>query len=78
MLSTLALAACTRAAPEPASSGPTDAGPPMTTTDANVPCVADPQTYADILNACTDAEAVDKPVDLSAMALADGGLAPLP
>jgi hypothetical protein len=41
-------------------------------------CFANPTTYLEIINACTDAQAVDKQVDLSPMNLADGGLQPLP
>jgi hypothetical protein len=41
-------------------------------------CFTNPQTYLEIINACTDAEAIDKTDDLSPMSLADGGLQPLP
>ncbi len=50
--------------------GDDDASPP--------PCFTNPQTYLEIINACTDAEAIDKTDDLSPMNLADGGLQPLP
>ena len=47
--------------------------------DAQGPiCFTNPTTYLEIINACTDAQAVDKQVDLSSMNLADGGLQPLP
>jgi hypothetical protein len=41
-------------------------------------CVTNPTTYLDIINACTDAQAIDKTDDLSVMNLPDGGLRPLP
>ncbi|HEY1690997.1 MAG TPA: hypothetical protein VGG39_02480 [Polyangiaceae bacterium] len=50
---------------------PADAGGPA-------PCVTNPQTYLEIINACTDAQAVDKDVNLAPMSAADGGLRPLP
>jgi hypothetical protein len=46
--------------------------------DALAPCFTNPQTYLEIINACTDAEAVDKTDNLSTMNLPDGGLQPLP
>jgi hypothetical protein len=46
--------------------------------DAEVPdCYADPKTYEEIINACTDAEKVDKQPILPRL-LADGGLPDLP
>jgi hypothetical protein len=53
-----------------AGGGLADATPP--------PCFTNPQTYLEIINACTDAQAVDKTDDLSPMNVADGGLQPLP
>ena len=42
-------------------------------------CYLNPTTYFEIINACTDAQAIDKLVDLSPMSLsADGGFQPLP
>jgi hypothetical protein len=41
-------------------------------------CFVNPTTYFQIINACTDAQAIDKQVDLTVMNLADGGLQPLP
>jgi hypothetical protein len=69
--------ACNRAAPEPTGT-PVDAGMRAPVTDASVACFTNPQTYLEIINACTDAEAIDKVVDLSTMSLPDGGLQPLP
>jgi hypothetical protein len=40
-------------------------------------CVEDPETHVEIINACTDAQAVDKDPKLP-LRLADGGLPPLP
>jgi len=57
-------------APTAVDAGGLDAQPP--------PCFTNPTTYLEIINACTDAQAVDKEVDLSPMNLADGGLQPLP
>lgn len=74
MAVTLALSACNGSPAEPASH---DAGPEVPI-DANVPCVANPHTHLEIINACTDAQAIDKDVDLSSMDLPDGGLRPLP
>jgi hypothetical protein len=76
-LAALLLAACSRAAPEPTAATRVDAGT-TPATDAAVACFTNPQTYLEIINACTDAEAIDKVVDLSPMSLADGGLQPLP
>jgi hypothetical protein len=67
----------------------TDAGPALATDagtdageifdDAGGPgCFTNPTTYLEIINACTDAQAVDKVDDLSPMNLPDGGLQPLP
>jgi len=65
---------------------PVDSGNPLPKNDANPPppdggpgdCFqGTPSTYLEIINACTDAQAVDKTVDLSKMNLADGGLKPL-
>jgi hypothetical protein len=47
-------------------------------TDAGPACFTNPQTYLEIINACTDAQAIDKTDDLSLMNLPDGGLQPLP
>ena len=52
---------------------PLDAGP-----EAAPPCVTNPTTYLEIINACTDAQAVDKTDDLSKMNQPDGALGPLP
>jgi hypothetical protein len=77
-LTALLLVACNRAAPEPAGAAPVDAGAKVPVTDAAVGCFTNPTTYFEIINACTDAEAIDKVVDLSPMSLPDGGLKPLP
>lgn len=53
------------------AASPADAGGPAT-------CITNPQTYLEIINACTDAQAVDKDVNLAPMSAADGGLRPLP
>jgi hypothetical protein len=68
---------------------PADTGPVTPTNDATPPPVdsgpqpptcfsGTPTTYLEIINACTDAQAIDKNVDLSPMNLPDGGLQPLP
>ncbi len=62
------------AAPD-ASPAPVDAGTPEA---AAMVCFTNPKTYLEIINACTDAQAVDKTDDLSPMNLPDGGLQPLP
>jgi hypothetical protein len=62
--------ACGRGSGAAATPG-ADAGGPA-------PCVTNPQTYLEIINACTDAQAVDKDVNLAPMSAADGGLRPLP
>jgi len=41
-------------------------------------CFTNPHTYLEIINACTDAQAIDKTDDLSPMTLPDGALRPLP
>lgn len=69
--------ACNRAAPEPTGT-PVDGGTKVPVSDAAVACFTNPQTYLEIINACTDAEAIDKVVHLSPMSLPDGGLQPLP
>ncbi len=80
-----AAVACTSSNDGTATTPPgTDAGPGVhldaaPSGDAAYPaCVTNPQTYLDIINACTDAQAVDKQDDLSVMNLPDGGLRPLP
>ena len=46
--------------------------------EASVPdCVDDPRTHDEIINACTDAEKIEKHPDLPLL-LEDGGLPPLP
>jgi hypothetical protein len=45
--------------------------------DAGADCVTNPRTHADIINACTDADKVDKKPELPLL-LPDGGLPPLP
>jgi hypothetical protein len=45
--------------------------------DAGVACSMHPSTHEEIINACTDAEVVDKNPKLPLL-LADGGLPPLP
>ncbi len=58
----------------PADAGVPDApnaGPP----DAS--CFTNPQTHYEIINACTNAQAVDKKPNLPLL-LPDGGLPPLP
>jgi predicted small lipoprotein YifL len=78
LLATLAtLAGCHRAGTPAANDTPVDAGGDGGE-DASPPCFTNPQTYLEIINACTDAEAIDKTDDLSQMNLADGGLQPLP
>jgi hypothetical protein len=77
----------------PAEPAPRDAGSALVDAQGTTPglegggfpdaqpasgCFTNPTTYLEIINACTDAEAVDKVVDLSPMNLADGGLQPLP
>ena len=93
LISALALlaVACSRAAEEPSAPPIADASPPPPRSDAGLidsggptfdaagpGCFTNPTTYLEIINACTDAQAVDKQVDLSPMSLADGGLSPLP
>jgi hypothetical protein len=80
----LVITGCSRAASSPGA----DAAPPVdaghgaghdaVADAAPPPCFPHPQTYLQIINACTDAQAVDKKDDLSPMNLADGGLQPLP
>ncbi len=56
-----------------------DSATPPVQGDGGAGCISGaPQTHGDIINACTNAQAVDKSVDLSPMNLPDGGLAPLP
>ena len=76
---------CGRSSGQQGTSSATDAGMPpvvdagMIEAAADGPsCFTNPQTYLEIINACTDAEAIDKTDDLSPMSLADGGLQPLP
>ena len=76
---------CGRSSSAPSTSPGTDAGTSFgdasMTLDAGADgpsCFTNPQTYLEIINACTDAEAIDKTDDLSPMSLADGGLQPLP
>jgi hypothetical protein len=70
------LGACGRSPAEP---GAVDGGAPnASSVDAAIPCSTNPQTYLEIINACTDAQAIDKVVNLAPMNLADGGLQPLP
>jgi hypothetical protein len=52
----------------------TDAGTPA---DSGVPCVMNPMTHLEIINACTDAQGIDKHPTLPLL-LPDGGLPPLP
>jgi hypothetical protein len=62
-----------------ASSPQVDAGANVDAgADVSPACFTNPQTYLQIINACTDAQAIDKTDDLSTMNLADGGLQPLP
>ena len=62
-----------------ASSPQVDAGTPIdASADASPVCFTNPRTYLETINACTDAQAIDKTDDLSTMNLADGGLRPLP
>lgn len=79
------LSACT-SSPN-ATTPPADSGSPPPHGDAGsgvsdaapIPsCYTNPQTYIQIINACTDAQAIDKTVDLSPMNLPDGALQPLP
>ena len=81
----LVLAGCSRAASAPgtdAATTPHDAGHGTghnaIADVGSPPCFTHPQTYLQIINACTDAQAVDKKDDLSPMNLPDGGLQPLP
>ena len=73
-LSFACLAACADDKPKPHASVPdaavSDAGPAEN-------CSSEPQSHAEIINACTDAEVVDKHPDLPLL-LPDGGLPPLP
>jgi len=76
---------CGRSSGQQGTPSGNDAGMPpvvdagMTEAAADGPsCFTNPQTYLQIINACTDAEAIDKADDLSPMSLADGGLQPLP
>jgi hypothetical protein len=74
----LALTGCSNT---PNQAVPSDAG--TTHADAGKPppssaCFTNPHTYLEIINACTDAQAVDKTDNLSPMNLPDGGLQPLP
>ncbi len=65
---------------------PVDSGTPQPQNDASTSpdggpgdCFqGTPTTHLEIINACTDAQAVDKAVDLSKMNLPDGALKPLP
>jgi hypothetical protein len=76
---TSALVACSHTPAEPDGSAPVDGGHPSVAVDAALPpCVSNPTTYLEIINACTDAQAIDKTVDLSPMSAPDGGLQPLP
>ncbi len=78
-LAAIAVAACGANGGSPgasdASAAPVDAG---ATEAAARGCFTNPKTYLEIINACTDAQAVDKTDDLSPMNLPDGGLQPLP
>lgn len=74
-----ALAACSNSAP---SEQLTDAGPPSDSGSrvdggAGPDCFMNPKTHLEIINACTDAAAVDKKVTLP-LANPDGTLPPLP
>jgi len=65
----------------PADSGatsPIDAGTDAPVTPPAPTCFPNPHTYLEIINACTDAQAVDKTDHLSPMTLPDGALRPLP
>jgi hypothetical protein len=78
-----ALEACGRDRASQGAGGPDagsglDGGTEALPAEAAPPCSTNPQTYLEIINACTDAEAIDKSVDLSPMSLPDGGLRPLP
>jgi hypothetical protein len=79
VLAAAALAGCSSSGRSPANSDasvtPHDAGPPESAAPG---CFTTPKTYLEIINACTDAQAVDKTDDLSPMNLPDGGLQPLP
>jgi hypothetical protein len=69
--------ACGKSPAEPSSdagSAVADVGGP----DTSFACSTKPTTYLEIINACTDAQAIEKDVDLSPMSLPDGGLQPLP
>lgn len=47
--------------------------------DAGMPeCYDNPQNHFEIINACTNAQKVEKTVDVSAKLLPDGGLPPAP
>jgi hypothetical protein len=80
-----ASAGCGRSSSQPgvtprtdAGTSPLDAGGVIEASADGPACFTNPQTYLEIINACTDAEAIDKTDDLSPMSLADGGLQPLP
>ena len=77
------LLACSRSSGQPGPTAATDAGSMQvdagSEASADAPsCFTNPQTYLEIINACTDAQAIDKTDDLSPMNLADGALQPLP
>ena len=69
-----ALAACGGGKSNPADAGVPD-GPPPGPPDAA--CFTNPTTHYEIINACTNAQAVDKHPNLPLL-LPDGGLPPLP
>ncbi len=82
-----ALLGCSHSSGHPGGTSGSDASNPVADAGVDVSaeasadapsCFTNPQTYLEIINACTDAQAVDKKDDLSPMSLADGGLQPLP
>jgi cytochrome c5 len=79
IVAVVSIAACDRSPAEPSASMPSDASAPGEQVAAAAPpCVSNPTTYLEIINACTDAQAIDKAVDVSPMNQPDGGLQPLP
>jgi hypothetical protein len=51
--------------------------PDMTTVSPDMGCYGNPQTHVELLNACTNAQAVDK-TPVTPLLNADGTLPPLP
>jgi hypothetical protein len=73
----LRLAALVGAGVLSACGGKDEVTPPTTPNPVVEDCVVNPTTHLEIINACTDAQAVDKNPVLPLLA-ADGSLPPLP